>query len=225
MSALYDIFQSVVFMASAIALICVGMIMLTAKILVPVWATVRKWLSLPKLQVVFVGLLVVNMVYYGSTKEGGVGFKSTFTFSRGITDNEKTPSYSTNDTVFISWQKSSSNIIITNGTPVHIEYKLITNDVEFVELTTLSFENLTWTGTVKGATNYNYNVWYDYQGTSHYVVDDYWQYNTTTAKTKDIIIVNGKVQGDDKSLKEPIDLMSSRTNAFEKIKAEVEAKK
>lgn len=222
-NAIHNLFQEILFEISAIALVCLGVALFAAKIVAPSWRIIRKWLSLPKMQAVFVGLLVAGMIHYGATKEGGGGFKSTFTFSNGIVDNKETPSYSTNDTVFISWQKSKSTIIVTNGTPVHIEYRLITNNVEFVELATVAFENSSWTWTVEGATNYNYNVWYDYQGESQYVVNDQWEYKTTTATNKDIIAINGKVQGEDKSLEEPVDLMSPRTNAFEKMKAEVEA--
>ena len=220
---IHSLFQKALFEISAIMLIVLGFGLFVAKIVMPSWRVIRKWLSLPKIQMAFVGLFVAGMIHYGATKESG-GYKSTFTFSKGIVDNKDTPSYSTNDTVFISWKKSSSTIIVTNGTPVHIEYRLITNNVEFAELTTVPFDAMSWTGTVEGATNYNYNIWYDYQGESQYVVNDRWEYHTTTATNKDIIAINGKVQGEDKSLEEPVDLMSPRTDAFDKMKAEAEAK-
>ncbi len=220
----YSLFQKMLFDVCAVALVCIGIVVFAAKIVMPSWCIIRKWISLPKIQAVVVGMFVVNFIFYGATKEGE-GRRSSFTFSRGLSDNVETPSYSTNNTVFISWQKSSSTVIITNGTPIHIEYRLIADDVEFAELATVAFENSSWTSTIEGATNYNYNIWYDYQGESQYVVDDQWEYHTTKAKNEDIIAINGKVQGDDKSIDEPLDLMSPRTNALELIMKEMEAGK
>lgn len=221
MEEVYNVFQFAAYVMSAIALVCIGVMIFFMKIVAPTWAVIRRWFDLPKVEMAVVGLFAIGLIQYGATKES---VRSTFTFSKGIIDNENTPSYSTNDTVFISWQKSKTTIVITNGTPIHIEYRLATNDVEFVELTTVAFENMSWTGTVEGATNYNYNIWYDYQGESQYVIDDQWEYHTTRAKNKDVIAINGKIQGEDKSLDAPVDLMTSRTNAWEVMQNELEAK-
>ena len=153
---IYSIFQTVVYVASAIALVCVGVMLFAAKVAAPVWTAVRKWLSLPKVEIVVVGLVVAGLIQYGATKSKTASIK----FDNGIKQGE-TASCVTNDTVFITWQRdTSSGLVVPESATVYIDYKSnVETNAEWVLLAQTTVGAYQWSGTVEGATNYDYSVW------------------------------------------------------------------
>ena len=175
MSAIYDIFQSVVLVASAIALVCVGVMLFAAKVAAPVWTAVRKWLSLPKVEIVVVGLIVAGLIQYGATK----GKTASIKFDNGIKQGEAA-SCVTNDTVFISWQRDTSGgVVVPESATVYIDYKSnVETNAEWVLLAQTTVGAYQWSGTVEGATNYDYSVWAYYVPPEPVHTNGVWTYKT-----------------------------------------------
>ena len=101
---------------------------------------------------VFCGAVVIACLFGGAKNRA-----SKFTFADGLKDNG---SYTTNDTVHIAWT-TTTTIPATNN--VFIESILQTNTSgTYAELASSAVGAMSWTGTLPDATNYDFNVWYDY---------------------------------------------------------------
>lgn len=93
-----------------------------------------------------------GMILYG-------GGKSRFTFSEGIRSAE--PTYSSNDTVVVTWQRDTSGgIFVPLSAAVYIDYRPNTEtNAEWGLLAQATVGDWTWAGTLADATNYDYSVW------------------------------------------------------------------
>lgn len=102
---------------------------------------------------------------------------SRFTFASGLTDNG---SYSTNDTVYVAWKTTTG---LPSSTIVYIESRLQsdTNGV-YSSIGNATYGSGSWTGTLANATNYNFNIWHNYEPPAPVHTNGTWVYQTVKAK-------------------------------------------
>lgn len=139
----------------------------------PAWSQVRKYFKMTHIQQVLLGAFVIGLVHYGATK-------SIFTYDGGIKQNQSLPSYSTNDTVSIHWQRDvSAGYIVPTNAQVYIDYRLSvdTNGV-WQSLAETTVGTWGWSGIVVNATNYDYNVWAYYIPPEPVHTNGVWIYKT-----------------------------------------------
>lgn len=120
-------------------------------------------------------IAVAGAVMFGGAKSGGVG--SSFTFASGLINNG---SYSTNDTVYVAWKTTTG---LPSSTTVYIESraKSDTNGV-YSAIGNTTYGAGSWTGTLANATNYNFNIWHNYEPPAPVHTNGTWVYQTIKAK-------------------------------------------
>ena len=150
------------------------------------WKQLRRIFSLGSIQGTFVSIIIVFLTLYG-------GSKSLFKFEKGLKDDG---SYSTNDTVYISWVKSGEIANIPNDSALYVEKRLSTDtEGEFVPFHTNTVGAYELTLTVADATNYDYNVWYEYIAPPTPIGDWFSYYAKNTQRKENIIPWHAKVVG------------------------------
>ena len=150
------------------------------------WKQLRRIFSLGSIQGTFVSIIIVFLTLYG-------GSKSLFKFEKGLKDDG---SYSTNDTVYISWVKSGEIANIPNDSALYVEKRLSTDtEGEFVPFHTNTVGAYELTLTVADATNYDYNVWYEYIAPPTPIGDWFLYYAKNTQRKENIIPWHAKVVG------------------------------
>ena len=142
------------------------------KVAVPAWNEVRKWLSLPFIQRIVVVVCICGFSYYGASK-------FVVSYDGGIKAGE-TVNVVTNDTVAIYWQRDlAGGVYVPESATVYIDYRLNTStNAEWVLLAETTVGAWSWTGTVQGATNYDYNVWAFYIPPEPVHTNGVWTYKT-----------------------------------------------
>lgn len=118
---------------------------------------------------------VTIAVLFGGAKTADVS--SRFTFASGLLDNG---SYSTNDTVYVAWKTTTG---LPSSTTVYIESRLKsdTNGV-YSALGNTTYGSGSWTGALANATNYNFNIWHNYEPPAPVHTNGTWIYQTNKAK-------------------------------------------
>lgn len=150
------------------------------------WKQLRRIFSLGSIQGTFVSIIIVFLTLYG-------GSKSLFKFEKGLKDDG---SYSTNDTVYISWVKSGEVADIPNDSALYVEKRLSTDtEGEFIPFHTNTVGAYELTLTVADATNYDYNVWYEYIEPHTPIGDWFSYYAKNTQRKENIIPWHAKVVG------------------------------
>ena len=150
------------------------------------WKQLRRIFSLGSIQGTFVSIIIVFLTLYG-------GSKSLFKFEKGLKDDG---SYSTNDTVYISWIKSGEVSDIPNDSALYVEKRLSTDiEGEFVPFYTNTVGAYELTLTVADATNYDYNVWYEYIEPPEPISDWFSYYAKNTQRKENIIPWHAKIVG------------------------------
>lgn len=106
-------------------------------------------------------------VLFGGAKTAG----SRFTFAKGLTNNG---SYTTNDTVYVAWKTTTG---LPSSTIVYIESRSQsdTNGV-YEAIGNTTYGAGSWTGTLANATNYDFNIWHNYDGPI--VTNGVWEFKT-----------------------------------------------
>lgn len=117
---------------------------------------------------------VAIAVLFGGAKTAS---SSRFTFASGLVDNG---SYSTNDTVYVAWKTTTG---LPSSTTVYIESraKSDTNGV-YSAIGNTTYGSGSWTGTLANATNYNFNIWHNYEPPAPVHTNGTWVYTTIKAK-------------------------------------------
>ena len=150
------------------------------------WKQLRRIFSLGSIQGTFVSIIVVFLTLYG-------GSKSLFKFEKGLKDDG---SYSTNDTVYISWIKSGEVADIPNDSTLYVEKRLSTDtEGEFVPFHTNTVGAYELTLNVADATNYDYNIWYEYIEPPAPISNWFSYYAKSTQRKENIIPWHAKVVG------------------------------
>lgn len=119
-------------------------------------------------------IAVAIAVLFGGAKTASM---SKFTFASGLIDNG---SYSTNDTVYVAWKTTTG---LPSSTTVYIESlaKSDTNGV-YKMIGNTTYSTGSWTGTIANATNYNFNIWHNYESPAPVHTNGTWVYNAIKAK-------------------------------------------
>ena len=153
------------------------------------WKQLRRIFSLGSIQGIFVSLIVVFLTLYG-------GSKSRFYFENGLKNDG---SYSTNDIVYLSWVKSGTVPLLPNTSKLYVEKK-ISDDTN--SIFTVFYTNIVGiyelTLNVPNATNYDYNVWYEYIPDQEVHTNGTWMYyakHSIGENKTDIIPNKAIVQG------------------------------
>ena len=150
------------------------------------WKQLRRIFSLGSIQGTFVSIIIVFLTLYG-------GSKSLFKFEKGLKDDG---SYSTNDTVYISWIKSGEVADIPNDSTLYVEKRLSTDtEGKFVPFHTNTVGAYELTLNVADATNYDYNVWYEYIEPPAPISNWFSYYAKSTQRKENIIPWHAKVVG------------------------------
>ena len=150
------------------------------------WKQLRRIFSLGSIQGTFVSIIIVFLTLYG-------GSKSLFKFEKGLKDDG---SYSTNDTVYISWIKSGEVADIPNDSTLYVEKRLSADiEGEFVPFHTNTVGAYELTLNVADATNYDYNVWYEYIEPPAPISNWFSYYAKSTQRKENIIPWHAKVVG------------------------------
>ena len=150
------------------------------------WKQLRRIFSLGSIQGTFVSIIVIFLTLYG-------GSKSLFKFEKGLKDDG---SYSTNDTVYVSWIKSGEVYDIPNDSTLYVEKRLSTDtEGEFVPFHTNTVGAYELTLNVLNATNYDYNIWYAYTPTPVSEKSWYAYYTKHASHENDILPLKATVIG------------------------------
>lgn len=182
---------------------CMGLILCGAalfalKVIVPVWDVVRRLFGLPVVQQLIVGVCIVGIVQYGATK-------SKITFDGGIKQGAQS-SVVTNDTIFISWQRDTAGgVYVPESAAVYIDYRQNTATNEDWGLLAQSTVGAwRWSGTLVGATNYDYNVWAYYIPPQPVHTNGIWTYKTLRDRSdRNIIPLRARIEIDGKAISTP----------------------
>ena len=205
MVGIYQAWQTGLMWACLCMLGIMAALLFLAKVAAPAWDAVRRWLSLPCIQRILVGVFIVGLTHYGATKQclhvaydGGIKV--------GLTANVVS-----NDTVSIYWQRDTSGgVYVPDSAAVYIDYRPKTEtDTEWVSLAQTTVGAWGWSGTVENATNYDYSVWAYYIPPEPVHTNGVWTYKTHFDRNRDFAIplrarieVNGKAIATPKEVRE-----------------------
>ena len=172
MDGIYQAWQTGLLRVCLCALGAMAALLFLAKVAAPAWDAVRRWLSLPCIQRVIVGVCVVGLSYYGATKQGWhVGYDGGI--KAGATANVVT-----NDTVSIHWQRDTSGgVYVPETATVYID-AIEHGGSNVVNIAQTTVGAWGWSGTVENATNYDYNVWAYYIPPEPVHTNGVWTYKT-----------------------------------------------
>lgn len=174
MEALYESYLRLMMVLCLSALGIIAAFAFLSKVCAPIWNEMRKWWSLSCIERVLVGVFVTCFAYYGATKQGWhIGYDGGI--KAGATANVVT-----NDTVSIYWQRDTSGgVYVPESAAVYIDYRPNTEtNAEWGLLAQTTVGAWSWTGTVQGATNYDYNVWAYYIPPEPVHTNGVWTYKT-----------------------------------------------
>jgi len=171
-----EIFREVLMQVSLLGLVVLGVLLFAVKVVAPVWSKLRSFFSLPRIQQGVVALFAVGLIHYAATK--GTGYR--ISFDGGIKDNTQNPSYVTNSTVTIRWERDlSGGIYVPENAAVYIDIQEIANTngtwTAFAETIVGAWS---WSGTLANATNYNYKIWAYYIPPEPVHTNGVWIYKT-----------------------------------------------
>jgi len=165
-----------ILLSACIASLSAVLLMLFAvQVFAPLWTLIRRWMSLSRIQQVLVAVFVIGLVQYGATK----GTTSRITYDGGIKAGAN-PSYVTNDTIHIEWQRDThSGILVPETAAVYIDYRPnAETNADWVLLGQAVVGDYRWDGTLANATNYDYNVWAYYIPPEPIHTNGVWVYKT-----------------------------------------------
>lgn len=150
-----------------------SLVLIVIKVTNPIWDVARRWYSLTQIQKFLVAVFIVGMIQYGGTKGWHIGYDG------GIKAGAN-PSYVTNDTIHIEWQRDISHgIYVPADATVYIDYRSnIDTDAEWGLLAQTTVGAWSWDGSLRDATNYNYNVWAYYIPPEPVHTNGVWVYKT-----------------------------------------------
>lgn len=185
-----DITSGESYVAAALMHVAIGGIAISAVLFALAWLAPyikAAWDKASGLARVLFLFSAVGTMMYGGAKSGVI--KSSFKFATGLVDNG---SYTTNSTVYVAWKLSTG---LPSSTAVYIESreKSDTNGV-FSAIGNTTFGAGSWSGTLSNATNYDFNVWHNYEPPAPVHTNGTWMYKTMKAK----------YQPDDNSLNAPV---------------------
>lgn len=183
MDGIFHTWQTGLLWVCLCALGTLFVLLFLATVAAPVWDAVRRWLSLPFIQIILVGVYVIGLSHYGSTKGWRIGYEGGI--KAGATANVVT-----NDTVAIFWQRDTSGgVYVPESAAVYIDYRpnTATNE-EWGLLAQTTVGAWGWSGTVENATNYAYNVWAYYIPPQPVHTNGVWTYRTNFDRNNDYAI-------------------------------------
>lgn len=174
MESFCETFQKVMMALCLSALGILFALLFLAKVCAPAWNEIRRWWSLPAIQRFLVAFVVLGFSYYGATKH-----MVRITYDGGIKAGT-TANLVTNDTVAIYWQRDmGGGIYVPESAAVYIDCRPnAETNAEWVLLAQTTVGAWSWTGTVQGATNYDYNVWAYYIPSEPVHTNGVWTYKT-----------------------------------------------
>ena len=137
-----------------------------------VWDPITRKISKLTVSKLVAAVCVLGWIQYGSTK-------SSFRYDGGIKQGVA-ESYTTNDTVFISWQRDTSQgVYVPDSAAVYIDYRPNTEtNAEWGLLAESTVAAGSWTGNLADATNYDFNVWAYYIPPEPVHTNGVWIYKT-----------------------------------------------
>lgn len=167
-----DIVRDVLMYACCAGLILCGAALFAYIVIAPAWEMVRRYFKLPSIQQFIVAICVFGLIHYGATK-------SKISFDGGIKQGDQS-SLVTNDTIFISWQRDTSRgVYVPESAAVYIDYRHNSEtNADWGLLAQTTVGAWSWSGTLAGATNYDYNVWAYYIPPEPVHTNGVWIYKT-----------------------------------------------
>lgn len=156
------------------ALAVVLLALFVAHVIAPTWQAIRKYMTLPAIERIFIAVLIVGVIRFAGSKHA-VSIQYDGGIKAGDAGNEIT-----NDLVRITWQRDlSGGVYVPENAAVYIDYK---PTAETNGVWTLLAETIVgawgWSGEVQNATNYDYNVWAYYIPPEPVHTNGVWTYRT-----------------------------------------------
>lgn len=182
MDELYSQYQRVLMWLCLGAAVAGAHVLFVWKVLPCLWdVVVRMAGGNPRnLRVLVVLLFVCPLCWYGMTK-------SSFRYDGGIVQGD-TPSWASNDTVFVSWKKDPHNPLpLPLESAVYIDYRPVGNTNDWGLLAQSTVGAWQWTGTLANATGYEYSVWAYYIPPAPHT-NGVWEYKTTYSRDGERIV-------------------------------------
>lgn len=193
MSEAYAVYQNALLHVCLIALAILAVVAFV-RFCEPVWDAMRKFASLSRIQQIVVAAIVIGFIQYGATKH------SFFTYDGGIKAGSN-PSYVTNDTIHVEWQRDTSKgYLVPESAAVYIDYRVaVETNAEWGLLAQTTVGAWSWEGTLENATNYAFNVWAYYIPPEPVHTNGTWTYRTLRDRNEKYAIplrsrveINGK---------------------------------
>lgn len=189
-----ETYQNIVMIVCLTALAVTAAALTALHVFAPLWDRLRQFASLPRIQQVVLGAIVIGFIHYGATK-------STISFDGGIKQNPIQPSTVTNNLVSIHWTRDTTGgIYVPTAAPVYIDYRLCSDtNGQWQTLAETTVGAWSYSSMVPNATNYNYNVWAYYIPPEPVHTNGVWIYKTLEDRNEKFAIplrarieVNGK---------------------------------
>ncbi len=205
---IYEIYQLWLLRGCLMALGALLLVLFAKTTLPLLWKEIKRWRSLGPIGMALVAFWTCGFYYYGSTKSWSVRYEGGI--KAGTTANVVA-----NDTVSIYWQRDTSGgIYVPETADVYIDYRpnTATNE-EWGLLAQTTVGAWSWSGTVQGATNYNYNVWAYYIPPEPVHTNGVWTYKTTYGRHTDCAIpLRARVEVNGKAIATPKEVRKDEEN-------------
>lgn len=192
----YETFQAVLMYLCLGALACVGIGLFLWKVALPSLDAIRSTIPKSLIQKMMLGVFVVAMVVYGSTKPIPA---SVFTFEEGLANDG---SYTTNSTVHVEWVKTGTPYV-PDYAQLYIDYrqKNTTNEWELLRRSTVGTYSVD--ETLANATNYDFNIWYYYIPPEPVHTNGVWQYKAMKGRNQRPIPIRARIEVNGKAISSP----------------------
>ncbi len=203
--------QEWLMIACLAALAVVGLTLFLAAFLAPLWDAIRRWLGLGVIRKSVVAAFVLGLVYYGATK----AIYSSVKYDGGLAPSPDNANVITNDLVQLYWSRDASGgVWVPETATVYIDCKLIADtNSTWTSLGEATVGAWGWSGTLEGATNYNYNVWAYYIPPEPVHTNGVWVYRTLKDRRgENAIPLRARVEADGKAIATPREKRRDKEN-------------
>ena len=194
--------QEFLLLACLVALAAVGAVFLIVLFAAPLWDALRRWLGLGVIQKSVVAAFVLGLVYYGATKQ----VASSVKYDGGLAPSPDNANVITNDLVKLYWSRDASGgVWVPETATVYIDCRLIADtNAAWTTLGETTVGAWGWSGTLEGATNYDFSVWAYYVPPEPVHTNGVWVYKTLKDRRgENALPLRARVEADGKAIATP----------------------
>ena len=194
--------QEFLLLACLVALAAVGAVFLIVLFAAPLWDALRRWLGLGVIQKSVVAAFVLGLVYYGATKQ----VASSVKYDGGLAPSPDNANVITNDLVKLYWSRDASGgTWVPETATVYIDCRLIADtNAAWTALGETTVGAWGWSGSLEGATNYDFNVWAYYIPPEPVHTNGVWVYKTLKDRRgENALPLRARVEADGRAIATP----------------------